>query len=72
MTDKLKDKQKKRFKRMQKTQKEYLQSLSKEEIVKRTKKLMMPPSEKFKKRITSPFKAVKKILKKNSKNGKKR
>ena len=68
MTDKLKDKQKKRLKRMQKTQREYLQSLSKAERVKRTKKLMTPLGEKLKTRITSPFKAAKK----NRKNGKKR
>jgi hypothetical protein len=72
MTDKLKNKQKKRFERMQKTQREYLQSLSKAERVKRTKKLMTPLSEKLKTRITSPFKAAKKIIKKNGKNGKKR
>jgi hypothetical protein len=57
---------------MQKTQREYLQSLSKAERVKRTKKLMTPLSEKLKTRITSPFKAAKKIIKKNGKNGKKR
>tara|TARA_B100000886_G_C20079636_1_gene349316 strand:- start:182 stop:388 length:207 start_codon:yes stop_codon:yes gene_type:complete len=68
MTDKLKDKQKKRLERMQKTQKEYLQSLLKAERVKRTKKLMTPLSEKLKTRITSRFKAAKK----NGKNGKKR